>query len=137
MKDYSIELKSKRKANLIRLFLWTFGWLLTEALTVFGHKYLWQQTAGITVTCLIINLAFGLGMIYANRKLLLDGDDLERKIQLESMGLTLGLTLIAGITYTLLDATNLIRTHANINQLIIFMAITYIISLVINRNKYR
>jgi len=75
-------------------------------------------------------------MILANRKLFNHYDELERKIHLESLALTLGLTVIVGLTYSLLDQTNLIPFDAEIGIIIGFVGLTYMITLLINRKRY-
>ena len=76
-------------------------------------------------------------MIWANRNLFNHYDELERKLHLEAMALTLGLTLITGLSFSLLDQTNLIAFDAEISFLVIFMGITYLIALLVNRRRYQ
>ena len=52
-------------------------------------------------------------MIWANRNLFNYYVELERKLHLEAMELTLGLTLITGLSFSLLDQTNLIALLVN------------------------
>jgi hypothetical protein len=91
----------------------------------------------LTLLAIGVNIALGIGMILANRRFVNDGDELEKKIQLESMGLTLGLAVVVGLAYSLLDTTNLISSDAEISILVIFIGLTYIITTVVNTKKYR
>jgi hypothetical protein len=75
-------------------------------------------------------------MIIANRNFFNSLDELQRKMQLEALGITLGLAVIVGITYSLLDSTNLISSDAEIGFLVGFIGITYFISLLIIRRRY-
>jgi len=75
-------------------------------------------------------------MILANRKLFNHYDELERKIHLESLALSLGLAVVVGLTYSLLDQTNLIPFDAEIGILIGFVGLTYMITLLIIRKRY-
>ncbi len=130
-------MKKERTSALKQLAVWTFAWVVTVTLVTFGHMYLWNETKGITILAMVLNIAVGVGMILANRNYINGGDELERKIQLEAMGLTLGLTLIVGIAYSLLDATNLIPGDAEISFLVIFMGLTYVAAVYFNTKKYR
>ena len=76
-------------------------------------------------------------MILANRKLFNHYDELERKIHLESLALSLGLTVVVGLSYSLLDQTNLISFDAEIGNLVLFVGVTYLITLLINRKRYQ
>jgi hypothetical protein len=58
----------------------------------------------------------GIGMILANRRLRLGLDELQQKIQLNAMGLSLGVGFIVGLSDSNLDITNLITGHADISH---------------------
>ena len=76
-------------------------------------------------------------MILANRKFINSGDELQKKIQLESLGLTLGLAVIVGLSYSLLDQMNLISGNAEISVLVLFIGITYLVTMTVNNRKYK
>ncbi len=130
-------MKELKKKRLKQLAFWTMLWTLTMAVASFGPKFLWDGNTFLTILAIFINLAIGIGMILTNRKLIMEGDELEKKIQLESMGLTLGLAVIVGLSYSLLDSTNLISMDAEIGFLVIFIGLTYMTSLVVNNKKYQ
>jgi len=130
-------MKELRKKRLKQLAIWTISWTLTMALVSFGPKFIWENNTIVTVFAIMINLAIGIGIILANRRFVNDSDELEKKIQLESMGLTLGLAVVVGLSYSLLDTTNLILVDAEISNLVLFIGVTYIISTVLNTKKYR
>lgn len=126
-----------QKSRTTNLLIATLAWLATVALVTFGSKHIWNGDSTISLLALLLNLVIGVIMILANRKYVLKGDELEQKIQLESMGITLGLTMVMGIAYGLMDTTNLIDGAAEISYLIIFMGVTYIIAIIFNNRKYR
>lgn len=130
-------MKELKKKRLKQLAFWTILWTLTMALASFGPKFLWDGNTLLTIMAILINLAIGVGMILMNRKLIMEGDELEKKIQLESMGLTLGLAVVVGLSYSLLDSTNLISMDAEIGFLVIFIGLTYMTSLAVNNKKYQ
>lgn len=130
------EAKHRRRRVLRMLAVWTLLWVFTEALVVFGHRELWGGIRWVTALVLALNVALGLGMVWTYRRLMDLLDELERKIQLESMGITLGLTLVAGLGYSVLDLTNLIPWDAEIGNLVFFMGICYIASILINTRRY-
>jgi len=75
-------------------------------------------------------------MILANRKLFNHYDELERKIHLEAMGLTLGAVVVVGLSFSLLGQSNIISSKAEISQLILFLGVFHIIVLRVNRKRY-
>jgi len=129
-------MKAERKKRILQLALWTWTWVATLALATFGPIFLWKENKTLTITAIIVNLINGGLMVLANVKMFRQYDELEQKIHAEAMGLTLGATVVVGLTYSLLDQTNLIQSDAEISVLIFFVGITYLVTLLINRKKY-
>lgn len=137
MKPHIINPKTVKKKNLSRLAVWTMAWTLSTALATFGSLFLWEGNKVLTALSIVLNLAIGIGMVLANRRLLEGSDELEKKIQMEAMALTLGFTLIVGIAYSIMDSTNLIPWDAEISFLVIFMGLFYITAIAFNTRRYR
>ena len=76
-------------------------------------------------------------MIIANIKHVKSLDELQRKIHLEAMGLSLGIALILGISYSTMDVTNLINFDAEISHLVIVIGLSYFTGVVIGQYRYR
>lgn len=129
-------MKEERKKRTLQLAFWTWTWVITLAMATFGPKILWAENNLLTALAIGINLANGIGMILANRKLFNHYDELERKIHLESMAFTLGASVVVGLSYSLIDQTNLINADAEIGFLVMFIGITYMMALLINRKRY-
>ncbi len=127
---------TKGKRNTWRLGLWTLAWVLSVALATFGPHFLWAQQS-LTIIALMINLGLGIGLIVSNKVYLAGLDELDQKIQLEAMALSLGVGLVAGIGYSLMDVTNLIASDAEISHLIILMAIAYMVGIAVGKRRYR
>ena len=129
-------MKKERKKNLYNLAIWTWTWVGTLAIATFGPKYIWDNHTVLTTLAVSINFVHGILMIVANRKVFNDFDELQRKIHLESLALTLGLAVVVGLSYSLLELTNLIALNAEISNLIIFIGLTYLILVTINTRRY-
>ena len=123
--------------NTKELRLWTFVWVLSMAIATFGPQFLWNEESIGTLLAIIANLIIGVRMILANRKFINSGDELQKKIHLESMSLTLGLAVIVGLSYSLLDQKNIISGDAEISVLVLFIGITYFVATIINNRKYK
>jgi hypothetical protein len=129
-------MKQERKKRVLKLALWTWSWVGSLAVATFGYQFFWNQSKTLTLVTILLNLFIGIGMIVANRNLFNHFDELEKKIHLESLAITLGLTVVVGLTYSLFDQTNIIQKDAEIGFLVGFIGITYLISLLISRKKY-
>lgn len=66
MNSKSLDNKTQIFQQTVSLAFWTAGWVITMAAAVFGPVYLWESTMWLTVLVVIINLSFGIGMIFAN-----------------------------------------------------------------------
>ncbi|ARD23942.1 MULTISPECIES: hypothetical protein [Shewanella] len=127
----------ERNANYTKkLAKWTAAWVVTLAIATFGPVFIWQQEA-ITITAIVINFLVGIGMILANKHHLLSLDELQQKIQLNAMGLSLGVGLISGISYSTLSTTGVINSHAEISHLVIVMSLTYMVGIILGNRKYQ
>ncbi len=119
-----------------KLGVWTGAWLISQALAAFGPKFIWSENTVITIFAILLTLITGLMMVRTNVLYLKALDELEQRIQLEAMGLTLGLTLVVGLSYSLMDTTNLIPVDAEISVLVIFMGLCYLANIVIGKLRY-
>jgi hypothetical protein len=90
-----------------------------------------------TLLAVGLDVAVGVGMILANKKYIAELDELQRKVQLNSMGITLGVALIAGAPFAVMDAYHLIPFHADIANLLILMSLTYAVSNLYGTRRYR
>src|SRR5580698_9228078 len=100
--------QTRIQTNVVRLFGWNGAWGAATALMAFGPKFLWNKTLVFTLLAVGLDVAVGVGMILANKKYLAELDELQRKVQLNSMGITLGVGLIAGVPISVMDAYNVI-----------------------------
>tara|TARA_R110002153_G_scaffold270890_1_gene437655 strand:+ start:16069 stop:16482 length:414 start_codon:yes stop_codon:yes gene_type:complete len=137
MNKHNESICSQQKSNITSLALWTLAWVISTALLRFGAEYIWDYQPAYSIIALITHLALGLTMIMVNVKHLANLDELQRKITLDAMGITLGVGLIAGIAYEQLEDIKLISFEPEINHLIMLMAFTYILSIVIGNRKYQ
>lgn len=127
---------TQTRSNTRNLALWTFMWLITLALASFGPKFFWNGTVLMTVFVVILNAGFGIGMILANRRFINGLDELQKKIQLESMAIALGVAVVGGLSYSLLDVTNLIPGDAEISLICILISLSYLGGIWFGQKRY-
>ena len=90
------------KENTKRLFIWSVVWVLATAGAAFGPKNLWNFNALLTIIAVLIHISIGLGMIRVFKQFLLGLDELQRKIHLDAMAISLGIGLVFGCSYEML-----------------------------------
>jgi len=136
-KGQSSDKKKKTRKKTVSLAIWTLLWVLSVALAAFGHELFWGSNNLINTLVILLNFGIGIGMIIANIKHLRELDEMLQKVHLESMGISLGLAVVGGISYSMLDATNVIPFDAEIAGVIVLIGLSYLVSLLINLRRYK
>jgi hypothetical protein len=128
---------SSNKKNTVRLGYWTLAWVLSMAVATFGPKFLWDFAVGPTVLAVLVNLGIGFGMIVKNKQYLRGLDEMHQKIFLDAGALTLGVGLVCGLSYELLESTKLISFDPEISHLVILMCLTFLIGMIAGHRRYQ
>lgn len=131
--NWNSELKSNEK----QLKLWTLLWVLSMAIATFGPIFFWKGNTTLSAIVILINVGVGAGMILANRKYINSLDELQKKIQLDAMGIALGVGVVGGLGYSLLDQTNVIGKDAEIGFLVLLISLTYMIGSLVGQKRYK
>lgn len=138
MKDSTLcsELNQASQKNVKSLMVWTGAWLASLALFTFGPMFIWDYNKVLTTLALVANIAVGVKMIWVNKVYLEGMDELQQRIMLEAMAISLGSTMIAGAAYGVCHAVQLIEHQPNASTLLFVMGISYGIGTVLSRRKY-
>ena len=131
------DITAQTKKNTLRLFFWTGAWVLATAGAAFGPRFLWDFNTLPTVLGVLVHIGIGFGMIGMFRQYLLGLDELQRKIQLDAMGLSLGVGIVVGSSYELLEDIKLITFEPEISHLIILMCLTYCVGIILGNRRYQ
>lgn len=123
--------------NTKRLAVWTGAWVVTMALANFGQIYLWFGDKLWSFLAIALNTLVGVMMIIVNKQQLQSLDEMQQRIQRDAMGVTLGVGLVLGLSYSNLDIANLIPGDAEISVLVIIMGLTYGFTMFLVGRKYR
>ena len=129
--------ESRIRTSTIRLAQWTGAWLAATALMAFGPKFLWNKALVFTLLVVGLDVAVGVGMILANKKYLEELDELQRKVHLNALAIAVGVALIAGIPYSMMDAYDVFPFKADISHLVILMSLTCFVSYLYGARRYR
>ena len=129
-------MKEILKKNTKKLAIWTVAWVGSLAFLTGAENTLWDSLL-ITKIGLLINFAIGIGMIIANKNLFKTYDELQKKIQFEAMALTLGLVVVAGLTYEISFDFGVINSEPEFEYLVLFISFSYIVSVLLNSRRYK
>jgi hypothetical protein len=120
-----------------RLAVWTMIWVLSTALATFGPEMLWENSL-YTYAGVALFLITGAAMIWANRKCLMDQDELQRRMHLEAMSITLGVAVVLGLGLSILDQQDLLfGFDLDFAFITIIISVSYMLSLLINLRRFK
>jgi hypothetical protein len=121
----------------VRLATWGGAWLAATALMKFGPKFLWNKALTFTLLAVGLDVAVGVGMIVANKRYIAELDELQQKVYLNALGITVGVALIAGVPYSVMDFYHVISFHVEIWHLLMLMSLTFLLSFAYGTWHYR
>ena len=128
---------AKRNARKsLHLLCWTVAWVLSTALVAFGPKLVWDFATLPTIFSVLANVGVGFGMVLATKRHVHALDELQQKIFLDAGALSLGVGLVFGIAYELLEDIKLIPFEPEISHLIILMTLTFLAGKIAGHRKY-
>ncbi len=119
------------------LAMWTGAWVATIALAAFGPKLAWDFNPVFSIIAVLASLGVGFGMVRVNGRYLQGLDELQRRIFLEASALTLGVGLVCGLAYELLDDIRLISFEPEISHLVVLMSLTFMGGMIAGHRKYQ
>ena len=137
METKSNEWEASQRKNLRHLAYWTGAWTLTMTLPAFGPKFLWDYNSSISILAILVNTIIGVGMILMNRKYANGLDEMHRKITMDAKALALGVGVVGGLSYSMLDAANVISFDAEIGHMVMLIGITYFIAFIVGSIRYK
>jgi hypothetical protein len=84
-----------------------------------------------------LNFCVGVGLILAHKTYLVSLDELQRKVYLDALAITVGTVLIVAIPYAVLDRYNFVHLKNEVSDLMILMSVTFLASFFYGRLRYR
>ena len=120
-----------------QLALTVLAWVLTLALANLGPHLIWGDNPALTWVALGLNLVAGVLVIAAYARLIRSQDDLQRKISLDALAVTFGLTLVLGFGYIVAHAAGLIPVDLELVWFLTGSAVLYTIATLVSWLRYR
>lgn len=115
---------------------WSLAWALSFLAVAYGIEADWIGGGAPAVVATIGVTILGLATLFAFRRFLGGTDELMRKIQLDALALTVGVGLVAALSYSLMESAGIVA-EADVLSLVLIMILTYIVGVVAGQRKYR
>ena len=129
--------RSRIRTSTLRVAGWNGAWLAATALMKFGPRFIWDKALVFTLLAIGLDVAVGVGMVLATKKYVMELDELQQKVYLNALGITVGVALVASVPYSVMDLYHVIPFHAEIWHLLLLMALTFIASFLYGTWRYR
>lgn len=123
-----------KNANAVNL--WAFVWAVSLAVIALISKYEWYSAALPITIAFVVSAGLGVCMLLAFKRFLKELDEMERKIQLDALALSVGITLVVFGGYSVLEKAGL-APELDAASLIMLMALTYIAGIIVGRIRYQ
>ena len=120
-----------------KLAIWTGAWLVSCAVATFGSILVWESSIALKIISIGVNFAIGLGAIRANIHHIQSLDEMMQKVHLQAMGIAMGISIVAGISYSQLDISDVIPFDAEIGHLVALTGLVYGISTMLGLRRYQ
>jgi len=121
--------------NAIIVNFWLLAWAISLVVltTISGYEWYakWMSMSGLA-----IHIGISVGMIMVVKRFLSEAEDLERKIQLDALALSVGISIVVFSSYSLLEKV-IDVPELSAAYLIVIMSIGYALGLIFGRMRLR
>ena len=122
----------------IGLVVWTVAWAASLALARFGPGLLWgSEQHAASWAAVAANLLVGIGWIVAYTRFLQVVDDLQRKILMDALAVTLGAAWVGGFAFVVADAAGLVTDDVDLAVFPVLLGVVYVIAFMVGKIRYR
>ena len=129
--------QARTRTNTIRLVWWNGAWAAATLVMALGPRFLWHKTLVLTLLAVGLDIALGVGMVLATKKYVMGLDELQQKVYLNALGIAMGVGVIVGAPFSVMDAYHIIPFHANVGSMVILMGLTFFVSLLYGVLRYQ
>ena len=134
---HSFDYETNNRKSMVQLRNWTLAWLMASALAVYGPKWLWGYSTAPSILFVLVNVVVGFAMIWSLKRHMQALDELQRRIMLDASALSLGVGLVCGLAYEMLEDIRLISFQPEISHLVMLMALTYLVGIMLGNRKFQ
>ena len=125
------------RENVKMLAVSTTIWLITMAIAAFGPTLLWDNQTSITLLAIALNLIAGLFVIKSNLQYWNSLDEMIQRVHLNAMGIALGLGIVGGLSFSLLETSDILQSESDLSFMVILMSLSYLISIMVGMKRLR
>ena len=125
----------KDRGNQRRIVYWSLAWIVPFLAVNMAVSNEWVSGDAFAIVATLAVTILGIGLLLAFRRFLRDADELRRKIELDALAMTVGVGIVAGFSYSLLESAGIVD-EAELMNLIVVMAATYMIGIIVGLRRF-
>lgn len=115
---------------------WMFIWMGSLVISDKAALYGWWSAAWISWLSIAVNFALGVWMVSRFVRMLRGMDDLQRKIQLDALAFSFGVSIVGTITYSLMVTWGYI-VEEEVTDIFVIMCVAYSAAIITNTLRFR
>lgn len=123
------------RRNQRRVTWWSLAWGASFLGVTFALVEDWLPSAAWAVAAILVPAILGVVLVLAYRTFLLEADELRRKVEMEALGISVGVGVVFGLSYWLLEQAGVIA-EADVATVVVLMLFTHGISVFIGLRRY-
>lgn len=122
----------------LHLLIWGIAWCGTLAVARFGPELWWDPDQTLASWAAVtVNLAVGVVWISVFTLYIRSLDELDRKIMLDALAITLGATFIGGFSWFVADAAGLVADDIEVALFPVLLTAVFLIAFFVGKVRYR
>jgi hypothetical protein len=130
------ETTARDRRNQRRIIVWGLAWMVTWLAAGFLIKFdLIPPGMLAAVAATLVPMVLGIGTVLAYRHFLREADELRRKIEVEALALAVGVGLVGGFTYFLLERAAVV-SESGVLVMIMLITFTHAVGVVLGQRRY-
>jgi hypothetical protein len=118
-----------------RIIYWTLAWMVLFVGSALADEYGWIARGVPAVLLALASIVPAVGIVRSYIRLLREGDELRRKIELEALAVAFGVGVFGGLTYALVGEAGGLP-EAGVAELVMSMVLTYLVAVLVGRWRY-
>ena len=127
-------LPDRDKKNANRVNMWALGWMFSLMANAILTRTFDLGISGLWAIIFLIHIMAGIMLLLSYRRFLSELDEMERKVQLDAMALSVGLSLLVYSAGSILHSVDLLPAP-DASIVLVVMSFSYMAGLIFGRIK--
>lgn len=127
---------SRDRRNQFRMAWWVLAWSAGWVGATYGIRNDWFTQDYLVWIVVAIIGCLGLAMLQAYRRYLREADEMLRKIEVDALAVALGVGMVGGVAYWLLQVAELVTYKDAFIVTILLVCISYSLTVIISHRRY-